>query len=49
MNNILPILGVMLLLAAPLPGNAQSQNPNELVTNLAGATTLRLRPKGLPY
>src|ERR1700722_4544603 len=46
MNNILAILGVMLLLAAPLPGNAQSQNPNELLPNPAGATTFAALPKG---
>jgi hypothetical protein len=46
MKNISPILGVVLLLAAPLASKAQSRNPNELATNLRGATTFAAPPEG---
>jgi hypothetical protein len=46
MKNFSPILGAMLFLAAPLVSKAQSRNPNELATNLPGATTFAAPPQG---
>jgi Peptidase A4 family len=46
MKNLLPALTIMLVLAAPLTSKAQSQNPNEIPTNLAGTTTITAPPEG---
>lgn len=46
MKNLLLALTIMLVLAAPLSSKAQSQNPNEIPTNLAGATTIAAPPEG---
>src|ERR1700722_4539488 len=46
MKNLSSTLAVLLVLAAPLASKAQSQNPNEIPTNLAGATTIAAPPEG---
>jgi Peptidase A4 family len=46
MKNLSSTLAVLLVLAAPLASKAQSQNPNEFPTNLAGATTIAAPPEG---
>jgi hypothetical protein len=44
MKNLSSIIAVLLVLAAPMTSKAQSQNPNEFPTNLAGATTIAAPP-----
>jgi hypothetical protein len=46
MKNLSLALAAMLLLAAPLAIKVQGQNPNELPTNLPGATTFAAPPEG---
>lgn len=46
MKNLSSTLVVLLVIAAPLASKAQSQNPNEFPTNLAGATTIAAPPEG---
>lgn len=46
MKNLSSTIAVLLVLAAPLSSKAQSQNPNEIPTNLPGATTIAAPPAG---
>jgi hypothetical protein len=46
MKNLSSTIAVLLVLAAPMTSKAQSENPNEFPTNLAGATTIAAPPAG---
>jgi hypothetical protein len=46
MKNLSSTIAVLLVLAAPLSAKAQSQNPNEIPTNLPGTTTIAAPPAG---